>query len=77
MPPISYSGNNSLEGTYGIENGPYLIQTPHAGMVLGPFNATVVNTFGSARDLYGIDDDSVVVPKFRECTSILDDWTAF
>ncbi|BEI80771.1 hypothetical protein CcaverHIS002_0113000 [Cutaneotrichosporon cavernicola] len=66
VPPTTYAGDKSLKGQYGIENGPYLIQTPYAGIVLGPFNATVVNTFGSPRDLYGIDDDSVVVPKFRE-----------
>lgn len=67
VPPVTYAGDKALKNTYGIENGPYLIQTPNAGLVLGPFNATVLSSIGTAKDLFYIDDDSVVVPKFKDC----------
>lgn len=51
----------------GIERGPYLIQTPHSGLVIGPYNATVLSEFGTPKDLFYIEDDSVVTPKFHDC----------
>ncbi|EJT47927.1 hypothetical protein A1Q1_03162 [Trichosporon asahii var. asahii CBS 2479] len=67
VPPTSYAGTGALDATYGVEDGPYLIQTPHAGLVLGPYNATVISQhLSKASELYGVDDDSVVLPKLKD-----------
>lgn len=65
--PATYAAENALTGALGIERGPYLVQTPHSGLVIGPYNATVLSEFGTPKDLFYIEDDSVVVPKFRDC----------
>lgn len=36
-------------------------------MILGPFSATVIDVFGSKRDMYPIEDDSGTTGKFRNC----------
>ncbi|RSH86042.1 uncharacterized protein EHS24_004246 [Apiotrichum porosum] len=68
-PPTTYAGTGALEATMGIERGPYLIQTPHSGLVIGPYNATVLSEFGTPKDLFYIEDDSVVTPKFHDWLS--------
>lgn len=70
VPPTTYAGTRALDATYGVEDGPYLIQTPHSGLVLGPYNATVISQqLSGAAELYGEDDDSVVLPKLRDWIS--------
>ncbi|TXT07093.1 hypothetical protein VHUM_03263 [Vanrija humicola] len=64
-PPDSYAGDGALTNSYSVERGPYLIQTPAGGMILGPFSATVIDVFGSKRDMYPIEDDSGTTGKFR------------
>lgn len=68
VPPLTYAGSRALSGTYGIERGPYLIQTPTDGkIVMGPYNATVMSDIGGPEDLFYIEDDSEVVPKIKDC----------
>lgn len=70
VPPVTYSGSQALKGAYGIERGPYLIQSPANGhIIMGPFNATVLSDIGGPKDLFYIEDDSKVVPKFQDCMS--------
>ena len=42
--------------------------TPHSGIVLGCYNVTAVAA-GIARrhEIWGVTDDSVVLPAFRRC----------
>lgn len=68
VPPTTFAGRNSLGTTYGFENGAYLISTVHSGLVLGPYWQAVLDTgLGTMSDIFFLEDDSVVVPKFREC----------
>lgn len=80
--PASYSGAAALKSTYGIEEGPYLVRTPHSGLVIGPYNATVLSSnVGTRADMFHIEDDSVVTAPFRAwlesyCRSAFDRWGA-
>lgn len=67
-PPPTYSGENSLTHTYTIENGPYLISTPHSGIVLGiPEEVSVSNGLADKNELYEVVDDSYVKPEIAKC----------
>lgn len=82
VPPTTYAGTGALDATYGVEGGPYLIQTPHSGIVLGPYNATVLSQkLSRADEMYGQDDDSVVLPRVRDwiatwCKESFEGWDA-
>ncbi|TXT10487.1 uncharacterized protein COLE_04421 [Cutaneotrichosporon oleaginosum] len=67
VPPPSYAGSAALRHTYSVENGPYLMHTPHAGIVLGVYNSTAVNAgLCGWVDILGVEDDSVVVPALAD-----------
>jgi hypothetical protein len=65
---LPYSGANSLSYTYGIQKGPYLISTPSNGIIMGPYNATMLGG-GLVKDeeIFGQVDDSVVLPQVTDC----------
>lgn len=44
------------------------MNTPHSGIVLGVYNdAAIADGLCGPEDIFGVEDDSVVLPKFREC----------
>ncbi|GMK53416.1 hypothetical protein CspeluHIS016_0100020 [Cutaneotrichosporon spelunceum] len=65
--PATYAGPRALQTTFGVEAGPYLIQTPDSGVVLGPYPSAL---FGrrllKPEQVYGIDDDSFVQPAAKQ-----------
>lgn len=68
VPPTSYSGKCMLKNSYGLEAGPYLMTTPHSGIVLGVYNATALAAgIARKRDIFEVTDDSVVLPSFQKC----------
>ena len=67
-PPPSYSGANALKHTIVAERGPYLIQTPHAGIVMGLGEDTGFDLGLSKKgDIYENVDDSYVKPAHQKC----------
>ncbi|WWD18874.1 hypothetical protein CI109_103329 [Kwoniella shandongensis] len=79
-PPPSYSGAAYLNNTYTIEDGPYLVATPHAGIVLGLHHKLAVDTgILEAKDVFGNADDSFVHPNAKAwlanyCKDSFADW---
>ncbi|KAE8540238.1 hypothetical protein D1P53_004178 [Cryptococcus gattii VGV] len=62
-PPPSFSGENYLDTTYTIEEGPYLIATIHAGIILGLYHEVAVEKgILEKKDVFGNVDDSYVQP---------------
>lgn len=60
-PPPSFSGENYLDTTYTMEEGPYLIATTHAGIVLGLSHEVAVKKgILEKKDVFGNVDDSYV-----------------
>jgi hypothetical protein len=65
-----------LKTTFSLpEGGPYLIQTKHTGMVLGPYTPNAIEALGggpeAAAKLFGdVEDDSFVFPEIRDCELI-------
>lgn len=69
-PPPTYAGSNALRYTIVAEKGPYLIQTPHSGIVLGlPENVGIDEGISKKKDIYENTDDSYVKPEHKTCTS--------
>ena len=69
-PPPSYCGANALKHTIVAERGPYLIQTPHAGLVMGLGEDTGFDLGLSKKgDIYENTDDSYVKPAHQKCES--------
>ncbi|KAK8854966.1 hypothetical protein IAR55_003706 [Kwoniella newhampshirensis] len=65
-PPPSFSGANYLNKTYTIEDGPYLVATPHAGIVLGLHHKLAVEQgVLEMKDIFGNADDSFVHPNAK------------
>ncbi|KAL1406437.1 hypothetical protein Q8F55_008136 [Vanrija albida] len=66
VPPASFAGPRALDHTYAVELGPYLIQTPHAGLVLGPYiDVLEKGRIHSRAELFYQDDDSKVTDGVR------------
>jgi glycine/D-amino acid oxidase-like deaminating enzyme len=64
--PAAYAGPRALKTTFAVEAGPYLIQTPDSGVVLGPYpKALFGNRIIKPDQVYGIDDDSFVRPEVK------------
>jgi glycine/D-amino acid oxidase-like deaminating enzyme len=61
VPPPTYAGTRALQTTYAVQNGPYLMQTPHSGIVFGPYVE-----LDQGRNIYGIDDDSTTTKPYRD-----------
>nr|KIR87523.1 hypothetical protein I308_02468 [Cryptococcus tetragattii IND107] len=60
-PPLSFSGENYLDTTYTMEEGPYLIATTHAGIILGLHHEVAVEKgILEKKDVFGNVDDSYV-----------------
>lgn len=80
VPPPDYAGTAALKTTYTVQNGPYLMFTPHAGIVLGVYNSTAVNEgLCDWNDILGVEDDSVVLPSFANwlgnyCRTAYEGW---
>ncbi|TXT09243.1 hypothetical protein VHUM_02717 [Vanrija humicola] len=60
VPPASFSGAQALSNTYTVREGPYLIQTPYAGLVFGPYP-----NMDPPDQVYNIEDDSITTPSVR------------
>lgn len=68
VPPASYSGEDSIQNTFAVENGPYLMATPHSGLVFGVYNSTALAVGLAGWDeIFGVEDDSVVLDSFKDC----------
>ncbi|EIW70593.1 hypothetical protein TREMEDRAFT_16198, partial [Tremella mesenterica DSM 1558] len=66
-PPLSYSGPKSLDHSYVVENGMYIVSTPHSGIVAGTWAAATINHGLATRDdIYAILDDSTVLPSVEK-----------
>ena len=67
-PPPSYSGRNALQHTIVAERGPYLIQTPHSGIVLGLGEETGFELgITKKHEIFEVTDDSYVKPAIKTC----------
>lgn len=67
-PPPSFSGENYLDTTYTMEEGPYLIATTHAGIILGLYHEVAVEKgILEKKDVFGNVDDSYVQPAAKNC----------
>lgn len=65
-PPPSYSGRNALQHTIVAERGPYLIQTPHSGIVLGLGEETGFELgITKKHEIFEVTDDSYVKPAIK------------
>ena len=59
-----------MKHTIVAEDGPYLIQTPHAGIVMGIGEDTSIHLgLATKKDIYEVTDDSYVKPELRKCES--------
>ncbi|TXT12854.1 hypothetical protein VHUM_01255 [Vanrija humicola] len=68
VPPASYAGPRALKNSYAVELGPYLIQTPHSGLVLGPYIDVLYKEGIHTRDeIFYHDDDSKVTKGVQKC----------
>ncbi|OWZ55906.1 hypothetical protein C356_01537 [Cryptococcus neoformans c45] len=66
-PPPSFSGEKYLDTTYTMEEGPYLIATTHAGIVLGLYHEVAVEKgILEKKDVFGNVDDSYVQPAAKK-----------
>ncbi|KIR36724.1 hypothetical protein I352_00035 [Cryptococcus deuterogattii MMRL2647] len=62
-PPPLFSGENYLDTTYTMEEGPYLIATTHTGIILGLYHEVAVEKgILEKKDVFGNVDDSYVQP---------------
>ncbi|WVQ88600.1 hypothetical protein IAS59_002336 [Cryptococcus gattii] len=69
-PPPSFSGENYLDTTYTIEEGPYLIATTHSGIILGLYHEVAVKRgILEKKDVFGNVDDSYVQPAAKNWLS--------
>jgi len=80
VPPATYAGAQALRGSYAIEQGSFLIQTPNSGLLFGPY-AGVAQAQGlsTPAEMYGVEDDSVTLPSWRAwletyCASTFSGW---
>ncbi|ODN76474.1 hypothetical protein L198_08069 [Cryptococcus wingfieldii CBS 7118] len=79
-PPPSYSGSKALDNTYTTDNGTYLINTTHAGIVHGLYQKTSLGKgLMERKDVWGNVDDSVVHPAARKwlaeyCANNFEGW---
>ncbi|WVQ85703.1 hypothetical protein IAT38_007869 [Cryptococcus sp. DSM 104549] len=79
-PPPSFSGEKYLNNTYTIEDGPYLIATTHAGIVLGLHHRLGIDLgVLEKKDIFGNVDDSYVTPAAKKwladyCKSAFTGW---
>lgn len=63
---MAYAGLAALKTTFGFEDGPYVAQTPHSGIVLGPYPIALFSRgVIKPADIYGVDDDSIVLSPAR------------
>jgi hypothetical protein len=75
-PTPAFSGPSALKHTIVAEDGPYLIQTPHAGIVMGIGEDTSIRLgLAAKKDIYEVTDDSYVKPELRQCKSRRDTHT--
>jgi hypothetical protein len=68
-PPVNYAGPNAFRRTYGSASC-YQVTTPAAGNVIG-IGWVLAEKFGigQKKEFVGVTDDSVVLPKMKECAS--------
>lgn len=67
VPPSTFAGAQALKGTYAIEDGSYLIQTPTSGLVFGPYGGVAQKEgVAKASEMYGCEDDSVTTAPWRD-----------
>ncbi|WVQ75691.1 hypothetical protein IAR50_005321 [Cryptococcus sp. DSM 104548] len=80
-PPPAYSGAGALDYTYTTDNGTYLINTTHAGIVHGMYQKTALGQgLLERKDVFGNVDDSFVHPNAKKwlaeyCAANFEGWT--
>ncbi|WVR07343.1 hypothetical protein IAU60_004384 [Kwoniella sp. DSM 27419] len=65
-PPPTFSGDKYGAHTYTIENGPYLIFTPHSGIVLGLHHALAIEMGVMTHKELFVEDDAHVAPGIKK-----------
>ncbi|WVQ75690.1 hypothetical protein IAR50_005320 [Cryptococcus sp. DSM 104548] len=79
-PPPAYSGAGALDYTYTTDNGTYLINTTHAGIVLGIHHKRALELgLLERKDVFGNVDDSFVYPAVNKwlaeyCATNFEGW---